>query len=197
MSTAQQKRRNQVKLARLEILSKMFLRGHSVREIRAEVIKRLNLRTYSLSTVHRDIQSLLEELKQDRLDNAESALNLELARIDATCEELWEQWEKSKEDYIRTYSSRRGAPTTDSKTGESHIKTYGVTSSETNVVGLGNPAYIAEIRQQLAERRKLLGLYAADKKDISGNVSFASLLVESGMLDEAEQAISAQNGQQG
>lgn len=51
---------------------------------------------------------------------------------------------------------------------------------------LGDPSYIAEIRKQLEERRKLLGLYAPEKKNISGDVSFASLLIESGMLDEAE-----------
>lgn len=33
---------------------------------------------------------------------------------------------------------------------------------------------------------KLLGLYAPEKKDINGNVSFASLLIESGLLDEPE-----------
>ena len=51
---------------------------------------------------------------------------------------------------------------------------------------LGDPSYIGEIRKQLEERRKLLGLYAPEKKDINGNVSFASLLIESGLLDEPE-----------
>ena len=54
------------------------------------------------------------------------------------------------------------------------------------VIMLGDPSYIAEIRKQLEERRKLLGLYAPEKKDINGNVSFASLLIESGLLDEPE-----------
>ena len=54
------------------------------------------------------------------------------------------------------------------------------------MVGLDNVAYISEIRQQLQERRKLLGLYAPDKKEVSGELSFANLLMESGMLDEAE-----------
>ena len=39
------------------------------------------------------------------------------------------------------------------------------------------------------KRRKLLGLYAPEKKDISGDLSFAALLVESGMIDEAEEQI--------
>ena len=57
---------------------------------------------------------------------------------------------------------------------------------ESNVQGLGNVAYISEIRQQLQERRKLLGLYAPEKKEVSGELSFANMLVESGMLDDAE-----------
>lgn len=57
------------------------------------------------------------------------------------------------------------------------------------MVGLGNPAYISEIRQQLQERRKLLGLYAPEKKDISGEMSFASYLIESGLIESAEQDI--------
>ena len=51
---------------------------------------------------------------------------------------------------------------------------------------LGDPSYIAEIRKQLEERRKLLGLFAPEMKDFNGNVSFASLLIESGLLDEPE-----------
>ena len=35
-------------------------------------------------------------------------------------------------------------------------------------MGLGNPAYMSEIRQQLMERRKLLGLYAATKSEVTG-----------------------------
>ena len=160
MSKMQNQRRNQAKIARLEIVSQMFLRQHTVRQIRSEVMKRLDLNTYSTATVQNDIKTVLEELQQQRLDNAEYALQLELERIDETCRELWAQWEKSKEDYVRT--------------------------RESNVVGLGNVAYISEIRAQLQERRKLLGLYAPDKKEVSGELSFANLLMESGMLDEAE-----------
>ena len=66
------------------------------------------------------------------------------------------------------------------------IRTYQTERTETEVIMLGDPSYIAEIRKQLEERRKLLGLYAPEKKDINGNVSFASLLIESGLLDEPE-----------
>lgn len=168
MSKAQIKRRNQAKLGRLEVLSKLYLRGYSVRGIRAEVMKRLSLETYSISTCQKDIHTLLDEWRENRLDDMDMALQLELERIDDTVRELWSQWEKSKEDYVRQVQSRKGSPKRNQETGEETIKTYNVENTTTNIIGLGNPQYISEIRQQLAERRKLLGLYAAEKKELTG-----------------------------
>lgn len=127
-------------------------------------MKRLDLRTYSTYTVQQDIKTILEELQQQRLDNAEYAVQAELERIDETCRELWEQWEKSKADIVRTVRKRKGVPKFGDDGGKS--KTTSIETREQNVVGLGNVAYIAEIRQQLQERRKLLGLYAAEKREL-------------------------------
>ena len=189
MSAPQEKRRQQMKLARLEIVAKLYKRGYSIRQIRKEVMTRLDLTSYSLDTVHKDIKSLLNEWRDNRIEDMDEALQLELERIDDTCRELWQQWEKSKEDYSKTTNTRKGAPTHNKETGENTVKTYSIEERTATVIGLGNPAYIAEIRQQLMERRKLLGLYAPEKKDISGGFSFASFLIDSGMIDEAEQQI--------
>lgn len=186
MSAPQQKRRKQEKLARMEIVAKLYKRGYSIRQIRDEVMRRLDLGSYALGTVLKDIQTLLEEWRENRIEDMDDALQLELERIDDTCRELWAQWEKSKEDYNKTTNTRKGAPQRNRETGESIVKTYSVEERTASVIGLGNPQYISEIRQQLIERRKLLGLYAPEKKDITGGVSFASFLIESGMLDEAE-----------
>lgn len=188
MSKAQQQRRNQFKAARLEIVSQLYKRGYSIRAIRAEVMRRLDLATYSTQTVHKDIQTLLKEWRESRLEDMDDALQLELTRIDETVRELWEQWEKSKEDYTRTQRKRKGAPSQKSnEDGEGGIRTFSVEENTQQIIMLGNPAYIAEIRQQLAERRKLLGLYAPEKRDIQGGMSFSAFLMESGMIDEAEQ----------
>lgn len=190
MSKAQDKKRNQLKLARLEIVAQLYKRGYSIRKIQSEVVKRLELKTYSLATVHKDIQTLLNEWRENRIEDMDAALQLELERIDDTVRELWEQWEKSKTDYTKTARKQKGSPTRDNQTGQTSIRTYQTERTETEVIRLGDPSYISEIRQQLAERRKLLGLYAPEKKDISGGVSFTSFLIESGMLDDAEQQIS-------
>lgn len=189
MSAAQNQKRNQVKLARLEIVAKLYKRGYSIRKIRDEVMRRLDLPTYSLQTVHKDVRTLLDEWRESRLDDLDDALELELQRIDDTVRELWEQWEKSKTDYSKTESKQKGSPSRDKDTGHTTIRTFQTERKETEVVSLGNPAYISEIRQQLAERRKLLGLYAPEKKDVQGGISFASFLMESGALDDAERSI--------
>ena len=190
MSKAQDKKRNQLKLARLEIVAQLYKRGNSIRKIQLEVVKRLELKTYSLATVHKDIQTLLDEWRENRIEDMDAALQLELERIDDTVRELWEQWEKSKTDYTKTARKQKGSPARDNPTGQTSIRTYQTERTETEVIRLGDPSYISEIRQQLAERRKLLGLYAPEKKDISGGVSFTSFLIESGMLDDAEQQMS-------
>lgn len=168
MSEAQQKKRRQVKLSRLEIVAELYKRGNSVRKIKAEVMKRLGLGSYSTKTVHSDIQTLLKEWRDSRLEDMDLALQLELERIDEAVRDLWEQWEKSKTDYTKTTSKRKGAPVNDKKTGSSTIKTFQKEETEAEVIRLGDTSYIAEIRQQLAERRKLLGLYAPDKREITG-----------------------------
>lgn len=201
MAKAQDKRRQQIREARLNIVAKMYLRQKSYREIRAEVMKRLDLATYSLRTVKNDIEMLLNQWREARIDDADLAVSAELERIDETCRELWSQWEKSKEDYISetikdkaSVSKKKGA---DGKpTGENTATPYHSEKTRRNVAGLGNVAYISEIRAQLAERRKLLGLYAPEKKSVSGEVSFASFLMESGMLDQAEQSIADGNAPQ-
>ena len=74
MSKQQQKKRNQFKEARLEIVAQMYKRGNSVRKIRDEVMRRLDLQKYSTSTVHSDIQTLLQEWRENRYKDIDDAL---------------------------------------------------------------------------------------------------------------------------
>ena len=191
MSDIIYKKRRQIKEGRLAIVAQLYKRGYTVRAIREEVMRRLDLTPYGVSTVHSDIKLLLKEWRKSRLEDMDDALQLELTRIDDTVRELWEQWEKSKEDYTRTQRKRKGAPARsgnqDNNSPDGGIRTFSVEEKTQQVIMLGNPAYIAEIRQQLAERRKLLGLYAPEKRDIQGGMSFSAFLMESGMIDDAEQ----------
>lgn len=184
-------RANQKKLARLNIVSELFKKGWSMRQIRAEVMKRLDLSTYSTGTVKHDVDSLIKEWRDSRLKDMDDCMELELARIDDTCKELWDQWEKSKEDFEDKVSTRKGVPgrrgqNGEGQPGDDRIHTTEIKERTRSVQGLGDTRYIAEIRAQLGERRKLLGLYAPEKKDVQGQMSFAAFLEQSGLIDEAE-----------
>ncbi len=173
MNNNQYKKRRQIREGRLEVIAQLYKRGFTVRAIKAELMKRFDLKALSTATIHRDIQALLNEWRESRLANIDDALQLELTRIDDIVKELWEQWEKSKEDYTRTQRKRKGAPAKNNTANneDGSIKTFSIEEQTQQVIGLGNPAYIAEIRQQLSERRKLLGLYAPEKRDLTGDVS--------------------------
>lgn len=176
----------QIREGRMEIVAELYKRGYTYRKIRTETMARMNMPTYSLQTVKKDIDMLLKEWRESRLSDMDAALTLELARIDETVQELWAQWERSKVDYQKMVEKRKGAPVrNENNTGEG-IRTYNIERTETAIVMLGDVSYISEIRAQLAERRKLLGLYAPEKKDISGDLSFTSFLIESGIIDEID-----------
>ena len=165
-------RRNKIKEGRKEIIAPLYKRGWSIAKIAAEVRTRLNM-TCSTRTIWNDINELLDEWRKLRVQDIDQKVQLELERIDDAVSELWEQWDKSKDDWVREHNKRIGVPAVQQDGGEqsgegAEIVTIKREQTSENVVGLGNPAYIAEIRQQLAERRKLLGLYAATKTEVTG-----------------------------
>ena len=168
MSAPQDRRKQQIRQARLEIVSELYKRGYSLRKITEEVKRRLNIPKLAVSTTYNDVQTLLKEWRESRIENIDQALQLELERIDDTTAELWEQWDKSKEEAQKTTTTRSGRIKGKWNAG---IETDAVSESRTNVGGLGNPAYIAEIRQQLIERRKLLGLYAPEARQVKSEVT--------------------------
>lgn len=159
MSAPQQNKRNKLRLARLEIVAELYKRGFSFRKIREEVMRRLSLSTYALGSVKNDVDVLLAEWREARLQNVDDLVQLELERIDDAVAECWEQWELSKEDHEQSVTTKKA-------TKDGSIKGDKRSQIETRtaeVRGLGNPAYIAEIRAQLVERRKLLGLYSPER----------------------------------
>lgn len=100
----------QAQIVRLDIISELYKRGYSYREIRDEVMARLDLSSYSLRTVSKDVNRLLQEWRETRIENTDLALQLELERLDAIVKEAWAAWEKSKEDYTTRNSKQKGVP---------------------------------------------------------------------------------------
>lgn len=164
-----QLRNKQKAVLRQNIVSDLYKQGYTYREIREEVMKRLDIAKYSLNTVHADVQAILAEWRQMRNLNIEELQQLELQRIDATIKEAWEAWEKSKTDYDKKRSKQYGRPAGDSGgDGKGGIETVGVEQSREEMVMCGDVRYLDIIHKVSMERRKILGLYAPEKREITG-----------------------------
>lgn len=153
------------------IVAELYKKSYSYPKIKTEVMKRLGLETYSLKTVHGDVQSLLKEWRQTRIEDMDLALQVELERIDSQITELWEAWEKSKTDHKTKHQKQKGELGAGiSKKGEldSTIRTTHIEKTEKEEINFGDARYQAEITRLGIERRKLLGLYAAEKKELTG-----------------------------
>lgn len=175
----------QAQIVRLDIISELYKRGYSYRDIRDEVMARLDLPSYSLRTVSKDVNKLLEEWRETRIDNTDLALQLELERLDSIVKEAWAAWEKSKTDYERKKAKQQGIPGNSEE--ENGIITVKLEQQKEEVICYGDPRYLDVIHKALIERRKLLGLYAPEKKDISGGMSFSALLMETGLVEDEKE----------
>lgn len=170
------------RLQRLEIISPLFKRGYSYRQIQKEVMARLELENYSLPTVKADIDFLLKEWQEFRITNVDANIQLELQRIDNIVREAWGAWEKSKEDYKRIRQQQDRVPVGGDAGGdgeEGDLSLVHASQTTENVVECGDPRYLDVINRQLQERRKLLGLYAPEKQ-----VSVSSANVKVNPTDE-------------
>ena len=175
-------------LLRMDILSTLYKRGYSYRDMRAEVMARLDLKSYSLETVKKDIDALLEEWRSTRIEDLDLALQLELERIDTLIKEAWEAWEKSKENYKKVKAAQEGRPGTPEEDAEgnekpSPIVTVKMKQTSEDVVSYGDPRYLEIINRLLIERRKLLGLYKPDQHEVSGDMSFYAMLMQTGTVE--------------
>lgn len=167
--------RRHIREGRKLIIAELYKRGWSIKKIAEEVKTRMNT-TCSTRTVWNDINALLKEWRETRIESIDLRLQLELECIDDNIRELWGQWEKSKEDYAKQYNKRVGVPMAQDASdggngqgnGSNEIVTIRREQLEQNEIGLGDPRYIAEIRQQQIERRKLLGVYSPEKREITG-----------------------------
>lgn len=183
---AYHQRRKRPILARMEVVSELYKRGYSYREIQKEVITRLGLSSYALGSVHKDVQQLLAEWREYRITKVDEVLQLELERIDELIKEAWIAWEKSKEDYQRKRGKRQGMPL---DSGNGGIETLRVEEVNEDVTCYGDPRYLDVVNKNLIERRKLLGLYAPEKREVSSTLSFVDVLMESGKIDAANASL--------
>lgn len=168
---------------RLDIIAPLYRHGYTYREIQAEVRARLDMRAYSLSTLKSDIDKLVAEWRKQRMEDIDNTITMELARIDEMIREAWQAWEKSKEDYDQTSQKQKGIPNPERM---NDIVTVQLEKITRGVQSCGDVRYLELINKLLIERRKLLGLYPAEKRELKGEFTFADALMMTGVDDEGE-----------
>lgn len=176
----------QAKEARLVIVGELYKKGYTYRQIREEVMNSTGKKTYSLDTVKNDVDSLLAEWRKTRIDDVDMAIQLELAAIDRQLIELWQAWDRSKTDHKVKSKKQSGVAIKDKGAsvitpdgdveedeGKNKIVTRSIEQTEKDEVNFGDPRYQDLINKLRMERRKLLGLYAVDKSELTlkGSIS--------------------------
>jgi len=141
--------RRKLKESRLEYVGKLYKRGYSYAQIAKEVNKFLDS-PVTRQTIKNDCDTLMTMWREDNIKNIDDAIQKELIIIDDLIAECWNAWNRSIGiDII----------------GEINDDIEDLTSENYEA---GDVRYIAEIRANLIERRKLLGLYSAEKREITG-----------------------------
>jgi hypothetical protein len=181
------KKYEQLKTARLEIVARMYKRGYSYADIQREVRAQLGMdKGYSLRTVHKDVHTLLNEWRDMRVEDVDDAIQVELARLKELEKEAWQEWDKSKQDYEKKRAKQHRVPviTGEGDEGSKKNEIVKMEQQREEVICYGDPRYLDIVHKCGIERRKILGLYAPEKKDISGEMSFANFLMETGVVNE-------------
>ena len=164
---------------RMPIEADLYKKGYSQIDITNEVKERLGLDVLSKSTVRADIQYMLKEWQKERIKDTDQQVQLELIRIDEITKEAWSAWEKSKTDQTLHKTKRKGLPkVTDGKPDNSAMTVLEIMQQAQQNINYGDPRYLDVINKQNQERRKLLGLYAPEKRELSGGLTFGELLMQ-------------------
>lgn len=169
-------------ILRLDIISELYKRGYTYRAIREEVMARLDLDAYSLQTVHKDVQRLLAEWRATRIENVDLNMQLELQRLDDLIREAWAAWDKSKIDYEHERTRQTGVPGAGGSGQQgASVETVKIEKTRENVNACGDPRFLEMVHKLLIERRKILGLYSPEKKEVTGGIAISKEIT----MDEA------------
>lgn len=162
---------------RLGLVAKYYAEGKSYREIRELVLKdpQVDLTSYSLSVVKKDIDILLKQWREERLEETDQAVTLFLERNRQHYNEARQQWDESKEDHTINSKKRKGVAVKDVGQGDKapgleagKIITKEVEELNKIERGQGNPQFLKLMIECEEQRMKVYGGYADQKIQVSG-----------------------------
>ena len=146
-------------------ITDLYLKRYSVRSIAKQLCEHVgNPKYISHVIVFKDLKAIMQQWRDERLGDLSDAKTKELAAIDKLEATYWNAWEKSIEDYEKKSKKLKGTLKEGGKNtpSEQELQT-------TEMISMGNPAYLAGIDRCIERRSKILGIDAASKMDITSN----------------------------
>jgi hypothetical protein len=144
------------------LISKLYLEGHSQWEIHTKL-------GISQATVSRDIAILIRYWRISATKNIDTAMQIELTRINKLEIEYWQAWERSKEENKKKSIKQKYIT--------SELKQPLEISSATEDRN-GDPRYLQGVQWCVETRCKILGINAPIKTEtnLTGTLTFADLV---------------------
>lgn len=137
--------------------------GKTYREIAQIVKERLGLKEApDHKTILNDWNAITAEWKAERISDVEAIKEHELKCIQNNIEIAYNAWIKTLTDNELKQEKKKGSLGVDGK-----VSTKDVERIVKENINYGNPSYLAEIRANEIERRKILGVYSAVKQDVN------------------------------
>lgn len=109
----------------------------------------------SRNTIRRDKAEIIAGFRERCARDIDDIIAEQVQKLDQVESELWQAWEKSKEEISKT--------TTRTKEGEEEV-------SEQKYQGIGDPRFISELRQVYELKIRLLGLDRKAKDDANNDL---------------------------
>lgn len=116
----------------------------------------------STAQVSRDLDAIRKEWLDSSIRNFDESRAEELAKIDNLEREYWAAWEKSKSNYNKKSTKRKGK-------ARDAAPDY-MEQTDTEVILMGDPRFLAGIQWCINKRCEILGLDAPKKLEHSGHI---------------------------
>lgn len=175
---------NEQKGAVAHFVSDLIAKGFNDQEIKETIKNKYNLE-WSMKDVRVCKELLVVLWRHDAAINTGDMIASELAAIQTQQKELWKAWEMSKKN-------KKTTTKTGNSTSPADEQTYNLTETVVEEDDkAGDAKYMSLINDLGKERRKLLGLYAPDKKQQNAPSAIQFNIVGQGAGNEAASIMSS------
>lgn len=145
-------------------ITNLYLKRYSLRSIAKMLCEHVgNPKYLSFKTIQNDLHVIMDRWREESITDIDKAKQTELNAINRLEQEYWKAWEKSIEDYEKKSKKLKG--TLSKEGGKSNPSEQEIATTE--MISMGNPAYLAGIERCIERRCKILGIDAPSKMDVT------------------------------